>query len=997
MSGQNGEKKTAKYVCVGLLAHVDAGKTTLSEAILYTTGTTRKLGRVDNRDAYLDTYALERERGITIFSKQAVCQLGDTTVTLLDTPGHVDFSAEMERTLQVLDYAVLVISGADGVQGHTETLWSLLKRYQVPTFLFINKMDQPGTDREALLSELQKRLSESCVDFALLDDADAEVPEEVWETIAMSDEELLERYLESGSIAEEDIRRLIRQRKLFPCYFGSALKLQGVEELLAGLERWMSEEMFAGTEGWHVVQQERADAGSPERTETGASDAAFGAKVFKISRDEQGSRLTHLKITSGSLKVKDFLQEKGKEPEKVNQIRIYSGTKYETVNEAVPGMICAVTGPLNTYPGQGIGTEAESELPVLEPVLTYRVELPEECDAHKMLADLKQLEEEEPELHITWNEQAQEIQVQVMGEVQIEVLKSLVAERFGVEIRLDAGSIVYKETITATVEGVGHFEPLRHYAEVHLLMEPGEPGSGLQFSARCSEDFLDRNWQRLILTHLEEKRHRGVLTGSEITDMQITLIAGRAHQKHTEGGDFRQATYRAVRQGLCEAAAEGCVQILEPYYAFKLEVPSEYVGRVMTDLERMKGTFEPPEVDGENMVLSGVVPVATMQNYQREVVSYTKGRGRLSCVLQGYFPCHNAVEVVENTRYEAELDLADPTGSVFCAHGAGFVVPWYEVKHYMHIQTGIPVLGEEACADDEGNGWNAAGAGGASDASGWVGSAGNTGAGFGRQSGTSASQTGTRDSRAGSGSASSSFGADEKELEAIFTRTYGESKRKLSYDSGPRQVVYDPGKYGRAKKEEPVEEYLLVDGYNILYAWDELRELMTVTLDGARHRLMDMLCNYQGYRKYNLIVVFDAYKVAGGVGSAQDYHNIHVVYTKEAETADQYIEKFAHDMGKKHRVTVATSDGLEQVIIRSQGCLLMSANDLEEDMERVSRQIEEDRGNLVKPGKNYLFAGVEQELAEYLEQVRLGKIPAPSEQIFEEQFGKRTGTEEKKA
>lgn len=933
-------KKAEHYRCIGLLAHVDAGKTTLSEAILYTTGTTRKLGRVDNRDAYLDTYALERERGITIFSKQAVCQLGGTTVTILDTPGHVDFSAEMERTLQVLDYAVLVISGADGVQGHTETLWSLLKRYQVPTFVFINKMDQPGTDREALLSELQKRLSESCVDFALLDRPKEEMPEEVWETIAMSDEELLEQYLESGSIAEKDIRRLVRRRKLFPCYFGSALKLQGVEELLAGLERWMSDETFSD-----------------------APDAAFGAKVFKISRDEQGSRLTHMKITSGTLKVKDFLQEKGKEPEKVNQIRIYSGTKYETVNEAMPGMICAVTGPLATYPGQGIGTEAESELPVLEPVLTYRVELPESCDAHKMLVDLKQLEEEEPELHITWNEQSQEIQVQVMGEVQIEVLRSLVAERFGVDIRLDAGSIVYKETITAAVEGVGHFEPLRHYAEVHLLMEPGEPGSGLQFSARCSEDFLDRNWQRLILTHLEEKRHRGVLTGSEITDMQITLIAGRAHQKHTEGGDFRQATYRAVRQGLCEAAAEGCVQILEPYYAFKLEIPSEYVGRAMTDLERMKGTFEPPEVDGENMVLSGVVPVAAMQNYQREVVSYTKGRGRLTCVLQGYFPCHNAVEVVENTHYEAELDLADPTGSVFCAHGAGFVVPWYEVKHYMHIQTGIPVLGEEACADDEGNGWNAAGAGGASDA----------------------------------GGRASSFGADEKELEAIFTRTYGESKRKLSYDSGPRQVVYDPGKYGRVKKEEPVEEYLLVDGYNILYAWEELRELMKITLDGARHRLMDMLCNYQGYRKYNLIVVFDAYKVSGGVGSAEDYHNIHVVYTKEAETADQYIEKFAHDMGKKHRVTVATSDGLEQVIIRSQGCLLMSASDLEEDMERVSRQIEEDRGNLVKPGKNYLFAGVEKDLAEYLEQVRLGKIPAPSEVAFEEHFGKKAGTAGKKA
>lgn len=722
--------------CIGLLAHVDAGKTTLSEAILYTSGTIRKLGRVDNRDAYLDTYALERERGITIFSKQAVCQLGDVTVTLLDTPGHVDFSAEMERTLQVLDYAVLVISGADGVQGHTETLWSLLKRYQVPTFLFINKMDQPGTNREALLSELQKRLSESCVDFGLLDRPKEDVPVEVWETIAMSEEELLEQYLESGNIAEEDIRRLIRQRKLFPCYFGSALKLQGVEELLTGLERWMSDGKSAGADG-ASADYVGSGAGKTGHVNVGIpgedSSAEFGAKVFKISRDEQGSRLTHMKITSGCLRVKDFLQEKGKEPEKVNQIRIYSGTKYETVNEAVPGMICAVTGPLTTYPGQGIGAEAESELPVLEPVLTYRVALPEDCDAHKMLADLKQLEEEEPELHITWNEQAQEIQVQVMGEVQIEVLKSVVAERYGVDIRLDAGSIVYKETITATVEGVGHFEPLRHYAEVHLLMEPGEPGSGLQFSARCSEDVLDRNWQRLILTHLEEKHHRGVLTGSEITDMQITLIAGWAHQKHTEGGDFRQATYRAVRQGLCEAAAEGCVQILEPYYAFKLEIPSEYVGRAMTDLERMKGTFEPPEVDGENMVLSGVVPVATMQNYQREVVSYTKGRGRLSCVLQGYFPCHNAVEVVENTCYEAELDLADPTGSVFCAHGAGFVVPWYEVKHYMHIQTGIPVLGEEACADAEDeSGWNAGSSGGRS-------------------------------------GAASSFGADDKELEAIFS------------------------------------------------------------------------------------------------------------------------------------------------------------------------------------------------------------------------------------
>lgn len=957
--GVQEQEKAKTYRCIGLLAHVDAGKTTLSEAILYTSGTIRKLGRVDNRDAYLDTYALERERGITIFSKQAVCRLGDVTVTLLDTPGHVDFSAEMERTLQVLDCAVLVISGADGVQGHTETLWSLLKRYQVPTFLFINKMDQPGTDRDALMAELKKRLHDSCVDFEPLDGPEDAVPEDVWENIAMSDEALLEQYLENGSITDDQIRGLIRQRKLFPCYFGSALKLQGVEELLAGLERWMGSEntekhsLAAGTKAEQAV-------GKTEIRDQKDSRNAFGAKVFKISRDEQGSRLTHLKITSGRLKVKEFLQEKGKEPEKVNQIRIYSGMKYETVNEAMPGMICAVTGPLNTYPGQGIGTEAESELPVLEPVLNYRVELPEGCDAHKMLAELKQLEEEEPELHITWNEPAQEIQVQVMGEVQIEVLKSLVAERFGVDIRLDAGSIVYKETITAAVEGVGHFEPLRHYAEVHLLMEPGEPGSGLQFFAQCSEDFLDRNWQRLILTHLEEKHHRGVLTGSEITDMQITLIAGRAHQKHTEGGDFRQATYRAVRQGLCEAAAEGCVQLLEPYYAFKLEVPSEYAGRAMTDLERMKGTFEPPEVDGENMVLSGVVPVATMQNYQREVVSYTKGRGRVSCVLQGYFPCHNAVEVVQNTRYEAELDLADPTGSVFCAHGAGFVVPWYEVKHYMHIQTGLPVLGQEACAapEPDRSGWNA---------------------------------------HSGGGSTSAPFGADDKELEAIFTRTYGESKRKLSYDSGPRQVVYDAGTYNRTKKEEPVEEYLLVDGYNILYAWDELRELMKVTLDGARHRLMDMLCNYQGYRRCNLIVVFDAYKVAGGTGSVQDYHNIHVVYTKEAETADQYIEKFAHEMGRKYRVTVATSDGLEQVIIRSQGCLLMSASDLAEDMERVSRQIEEDRGNLVKPGKHYLFAGVEKDLAEYLEQVRLGKIAPPSEQAFPEKSEKKSGISGKKA
>ena len=931
MGGQKPEKMK-KHICTGLLAHVDAGKTTLSEGILYQTGTIRKLGRVDNRDAYLDTYALERARGITIFSKQAQLTLGDLEVTLLDTPGHVDFSAEMERTLQVLDCAILVVSGADGVQGHTETLWRLLRRYEIPTFLFVNKMDQSGTDRQLLLEDIRSHLDENCMDFSLMDEGG-----EILENLAMCDEQVLEEYLETGRIPEREICRMVRERKVFPCYFGSALKLQGVEELLKGLERWMTPPVY-GKE--------------------------FGAKVYKISRDEQGNRLTHLKITGGTLKVKDVIAVPGmEEGEKVNQIRVYSGAKAEMVSEAEAGMICAVTGLTETKPGQGLGAESESELPLLEPVLTYRVKLPEDCDVHKMLQCMRQLEEEEPQLHIVWNETLGEIHVQVMGQVQMEVLKSLAEERFGVDISFDAGNIVYKETIAGPVEGVGHFEPLRHYAEVHLLLEPAEPGSGLQFGTSCSEDVLDRNWQRLILTHLEEKRHVGVLCGGEITDMRITLIAGRAHQKHTEGGDFRQATYRAVRQGLREA---GC-RLLEPYYDFRLEVPQENTGRAMADLDRMQGTFEPPVQEGERMILSGSAPVALMRDYQKEVISYTRGRGRLLCTLKGYFPCHNEEEVVADCGYDPEADLENPTGSVFCAHGAGFVVPWNEVKDYMQVESPLKVSekGLEAGENKENkeNKENSR-----------------------KPLGAGAGMAPARNS----GGASRSFGADEKELEAIFTRTYGEKRRRLPGESGPRLVTFDPKKQGEAsygpdrirshgnpgymkKQQEPEEEYLLVDGYNILYAWEDMRELMQATLDGARHRLMDILCNYQGYRKCRLIVVFDAYKVPGGVGSAQDYHNIHVVYTKEAETADQYIEKFAHEMGRRYRVTVATSDGLEQLIIRGQGCILMSAADLREDIERIGRQIEEEQGRLPRPGKNYLFQDVDKELAEYLEKVRLGK------------------------
>ncbi len=893
-------------ICLGILAHVDAGKTTLSEAMLYQCGAIRKLGRVDNQDAFLDTYELERSRGITIFSKQARLPLGETQVTLLDTPGHVDFSSEMERTLQVMDYAVLVISGADGVQGHTRTLWKLLKRYRVPVFLFVNKMDQPGTDRERLMEELRRLLDDGCVDFDGGQDREAFL-----ENVALCEERVMEGYLETGDIPQAEINRLIRERKLFPCWFGSALRLEGVEEFLRGLETCME----------------------PPR-----GREAFGARVYKIGRDEQGNRLTYLKVTGGVLKVKELLKGRNKEEqweEKINQIRLYSGDKYEAVQEAPAGTVCAVTGLARTYPGEGLGAEEGSNLPVLEPVLSCSVLLPRDCDPVQMLGKLRLLEEEEPELHICWDEKRREIQAQFMGEVQKEVLKTLIRERFDVSVDFGEGSIVYKETIADTVEGVGHFEPLRHYAEVHLLLEPGEPGSGLQFASVCSEDVLDRNWQRLILTHLEEKVHLGVLTGSELTDVRITLTAGKAHLKHTEGGDFRQATYRAVRQGLMQARSV----LLEPCYEFRLEIPLENVGRAMTDLEKMHAVFEQPETEGDMSVLTGTAPVSAMRNYQQEVVSYTRGRGRLACMPGGYAPCQDAEEVVRRIGYDPEADVENTPDSVFCYHGAGAVIPWYEVKEHMHLEHTL----EDSPKQD-------------------------------REPETPS----RRRERAPLGTVE-----EEKELEEIFARTFGAPKRRLP--GGEEKVrVYGEEGTGESRrpafakprpsrtKEAPVE-YLLVDGYNVIFAWDELSEMAKTNIDGARGKLMDILCNYQGYQKCRLILVFDAYRVEGHAEETVKYHNIYVVYTKEAETADQYIERTAHEMGRKYQVTVATSDGLEQIIIRGQGCRTMSARELKEETERISREIRAEYLERQPRNGNYLFDDLPDDLAAELNDVRLGR------------------------
>ena len=850
-------ESTRKQIVLGILAHVDSGKTTLSEAMLYRAGVTRRLGRVDHKDAFLDTDALEKARGITIFSKQALLTAGDTDITLLDTPGHVDFSTETERTLQVLDYAVLVVSGTDGVQSHTETLWRLLRRYHVPTFVFVNKMDLPGMERQELLAQLNRRLGEGFVDFGA-EQADRD------EALALCDENLMDRMLDAGQLQDADLIPAIARRHVFPCWFGAALKLEGVDALLDGLDRY---------------------------TRPAPALEAFGAKVFKVSQDEQGARLTWLRVTGGELKVKAQLTgEADGEPwaEKANQLRLYSGAKY-TLTEAIgPGQVCAVTGLTKACPGEGLGAERDSDLPVLEPVLSYQVLLPEGADVHAALGKLHRLEEEEPQLHVVWNETLGEIHVQLMGEIQLEVLRSLLAERFGLEVEFGPGGILYKETITEPMEGVGHYEPLRHYAEVHLKLEPLPRGSGMQFAADCREEVLDKNWQRLVLTHLEEKQHLGVLTGSPLTDVKITLIAGRAHLKHTEGGDFRQATYRAVRQGLMLAKS----QLLEPWYAFRLEVPAENIGRAMSDIQRMEGTFDPPESGEETAVLTGFAPVSTMRSYPMEVVSYTRGRGHLSLTLDGYRPCHNAQEVIAAIGYEPEHDLDNPADSVFCAHGAGFVVPWDQVRSHMHVDSG---WGKSTRPEQE----------------------------------AAVPQRRAMAYRATL--------EEDAELLKIFERTYGPIKRDPLAAFRPVQKRERPD--FAAEQWEIAPEYLLVDGYNIIFAWDELNALSKESLDAARHKLMDILCNYQGFQKCVLILVFDAYRVPGSPGSIEQYHNIHVVYTKEAETADMFIERVTHEIGRNRRVRVATSDGMEQIIILGHGALRVSARMFHEEVQNVEKQI----------------------------------------------------------
>lgn len=896
-----------KKLVVGILAHVDSGKTTLSEAMLYTAGKIRKLGRVDHKDAYLDTDAQERERGITIFSKQAVFTYDGMEITLLDTPGHVDFSAEMERTLQVLDYAILVINGMDGVQSHTDTLWKLLKRYEIPTFIFVNKMDMEGTDKDAVFQNIRKKLDGDCVDFSS-GDRD--------EQIAMADERLLDTYLDSGMVEVEDIIEAILDRKIFPCFWGSALKLSGVQELLDAMNTYM------------VMP---------------AYNAEFGGRIFKISRDAKGERLTYMKVTGGSLKCREQIE--GTEG-KVNQIRIYSGARYETVEEASAGTVCAVTGLGETSAGQGVGCEQENVFAGLEPVLSYKVSYPEDKDAVVVLRDIRQLEEEEPELHVEFAQETGEIFVKVMGQVQLQVLTQIIKDRFGYLISFGMGRIIYKETLAEPVMGVGHFEPLRHYAEVHLLMEPLEPGSGMQFDTICSEDVLDKNWQRLILTHLEEKEYRGVLTGAPITDMKITVTAGRAHQKHTEGGDFRQATYRAVRQGLMM----GECRLLEPVYAFRLEIPTEMTGRAMNDITRMHGRFAQPEIEGEMSILTGTAPVATMQEYQQDVTAYTRGQGKLSCTLQGYEPCHNEDEVLAASTYDPELDMANPASSVFCAHGAGYIVDWYDVYDMMHVKEdpGFALAGMEDVLRNI----------------------------------TSEPTEADEDNRKRMAREQQDAGApvyDEKELEDIFVRTYGSNSRenaaynKAGFNRHNKSVseadwyVKKAAEHGKSKtagaqtpsvgsktadtgiarpgayrKQKGEKEYLLVDGYNVIFAWDDLKALAAVNIDSARDKLIDVMSNYQGYVGCELILVFDAYKVKQNPGSITKHGNIHVVYTKEAETADMYIEKTTHELGRKYKVTVASSDGLEQLIIMGQGALRMSSRGLREEVERVNQILRND-------------------------------------------------------
>ena len=869
-----------KKLVVGILAHVDAGKTTLSEALLYESGALRRLGRVDHRDAFLDTDAMERERGITIFSKQAVLPVGDTEITLLDTPGHVDFSAEAERTLQVLDCAILVISGTDGVQAHTRTLWRLLERYHVPAFLFINKMDLAGADRAAVLEQLKEKLSGGVVDFSGARD------EAFREEAAVCDEAVLERYLDTGELTDADLTEMIGSRKLFPCWFGAALKLEGVGGFLECLARYAP------------VPDYPAD---------------FGARIFKIARDGQGNRLTYLKVTGGKLRVKTVLTNRRPDlpedqvwEEKADQIRIYSGARFRPADEAPAGTVCAVTGLSRSRAGEGLGIESAAAAPALEPVLTYQVLLPEGTDPHTALRYLRQLEEEDPQLHVGWNEQTREIRVHLMGQIQLEILQRMLRERFGLEVGFGPGAICYRETIAAPAEGVGHFEPLRHYAEVHLLLEPLPSGSGLQFGTICPEDQLEGRWQRLVLTHLAEKEHLGVLTGSPITDMRITLTAGRAHVKHTEGGDFRQATYRAVRQGLMEAESV----LLEPWYDVRLELPAAQLGRAMTDLQQLGARLDPPQTAGEEAVLTGAVSVSALGDYARDVAAYTQGRGRLTCALRGYEPCPDQEAVTAAIGYDPEADLDNSPDSVFCSHGAGVAVRWDEVPARAHVSSGLRLNG----------------AGTAPEA--------------GPDARRSAAYAGTIE--------------QDKELQAIFERTYGPVKRQafLPPREPRRPAPSETEQEKRIIREQfSGPEYLLVDGYNIIFAWDELKTIAEENLDAARKQLCDILSNYRGFRKCRVIAVFDAYKVKGGQGSVEKYHGIHVVYTKEAETADAYIERATYEIGKHHRVRVATSDGPEQLIILGHGALRISASAFRQEVEEAEGQIARILSANNRPGK----------------------------------------------
>ncbi len=848
-----------KRLVFGVLAHVDSGKTTLSEALLYTAGVIRTVGRVDHGDAFLDNFDIERRRGITIFSKQALLESGETSVTLLDTPGHVDFSSETERTLEVLDYAILVVSAADGVQAHTETLWKLLQRHRIPTFLFVNKMDLAGPVRLSILKELRARFGEGFVDFS-------RERGELLEDLCLYDEALLESYLERGDVGDEDIARLIRARRVYPCFFGAALRLEGVDALLKAMDAWTVMDDYP---------------------------AAFGARVFKIARDDRDERLTYLKVTGGVLHARDALAGDGWE-EKVQQLRLYSGARFTPVQSASPGTVCAVTGLTHTWPGMGLGEERSAAAPVLEPVLTYRLLWPDEVDAHTMLGYMRTLQEEDPQLRVEWNERLQQISLRLMGEIQLEVLRQLIESRFGVKVDFDRGGIVYMETIAEPVEGVGHYEPLRHYAEVRLLLQPGERGSGLMFDSDVSVNRLELNWQRLILTHLREKTHPGVLTGSPITDMKITLIAGRAHLKHTEGGDFRQATYRAVRQGLKRAKSV----LLEPWYDFRIEVPPENVGRVMADVQRMSGSFDPPQTVGELSVVTGSAPVSEMMDYQREVVAFSRGRGRCSFELSGYRPCHNAREVIEAIGYDSDRDVDNPCDSVFCDHGAGFVVPWYKVPSMAHTESPLK---------------------------------------------TRLNKVELEPPPEARRSQLAPFSKEEEEiLSRIFAMTYGANAGKKSFASVHRdRPAAEEARPAKKFVPQSLDEYLLVDGYNIIFAWDELRELAQHDIDAARDRLTDILCNYRGYRGSTVILVFDAYKVKGGVEKVEEVGGIYVVYTRERETADMYIERTTYRIARSNRVRVATSDGLEQMIILGHGAVRVPASELLQEVREVNARIRE--------------------------------------------------------